>query len=218
MSDANPTPRSARPDRRHFLSRLAALGATLGLVPARVAYGEAAAATPRNALREDPWMTRLSGSQRVVFHSHLPTDGLALRWAQTFLDTQRGSYGLTDRDCGVVVGLNGRAIGWAFADALWAKYPTIGDVMGAPGTKNPHTAAVAGLLPRGVLILACANSIRAAGQRFLPPTLQGNAEARTAFAEEVRANLLPGVEVVPSMVVTLQQAQDRACRYVYAGG
>jgi intracellular sulfur oxidation DsrE/DsrF family protein len=34
----------------------------------------------------------------------------------------------------------------------------------------------------------------------------------------VRANLIAGVEVVPAMIVTLQQAQDRGCRYIYAGG
>ncbi|MBL0939677.1 MAG: hypothetical protein IBJ03_12335 [Gemmatimonadaceae bacterium] len=207
-------------DRRHFLSRLAALGAALGLAP-RAAE---AAATPdtldtlRTAATDDPWVAKLTGKHRVVFHSHMPTEGLAVRWAQTFLDTQKNSYGLTDRDSSVIVGLNGRSIGWFFGDELWAEQSVIGEVMGAPGARNPQRELVAALRTRGVILLACGNSIRASGQRFLPAPSRDNNEARTAFAERVRATLLPGVEVVPSMVVTLQQAQDRGCRYIYAGG
>ena len=62
------------------------------------------------------------------------------------------------------------------------------------------------------------SSLRASGQRFLPEPQRNEAAARTAFGAEVTANLLPGVEIVPAMIVTLQMAQDRGCRYVYAGG
>lgn len=198
-------------NRRGFLSRLAALGAALGV-------GAPATAVASSAMADDPWMSRLKGAHRVVFHSHLPTEGLALRWAQTFLETQKTSYGAADQDCTVVVGLNGRSIGWFFNDALWAKYPTIGETMGMPGAKNPQLALIASLVPRGVILLACANSIRASGSRFLPAPARTDAALVSAFASEVRANLLPGIEVVPAMVVTLQHAQDRGCRYVYAGG
>lgn len=200
-------------DRRTFLSRLAALGATLGVVPAASAI---AASAPTSAI-DDPWVARLTGTHKVIFHSHLPTDGLAIGWARTFLDTQKGSYGLADTDSSVVVGLNGRSIGWFFGDALWAKYPTIGEIMGTPGAKNPQAALIASLVPRGVILLACNNSIRASGSRFLPEARRGDATARNTFAEEVKATLLPGVEVVPAMVVTLQQAQARGCQYIYAG-
>jgi intracellular sulfur oxidation DsrE/DsrF family protein len=52
----------------------------------------------------------------------------------------------------------------------------------------------------------------------LPEAQRGDAALRTAFSDEARANLLPGVDVVPAMIVTLQQAQDRGCRYIYGGG
>lgn len=204
-------------DRRNFLARLAALGAALGL-GATPADASAPAEARSSLLRDDPWVARLRGTHRVVFHSHLPTDGLALRWAQTFLDTQRTTYGVAEGDCSVVVGLNGRSIGWFFGDALWAEHPSIGEVMGTPGQSNPQRSLVNSLVSRGVILLACGNSIRASGQRFLPEAQRDDASARNAFAERVRATLLPGVEVVPSMVVTLQQAQDRGCRYIYAGG
>lgn len=202
--------------RRDFLGRLAALGASIGLVP--TAAARAATTSSTVPVVEDPWMKRVSGAHRVVFHSHMPTEGLALRWATTFLDTQKTVYGIREENCSVMVGLNGRSVGWFFDDALWAKYPSIGETMGMPGARNPMTESIAILARRKVILLACGNSLRASGGRFLPAADRGDRARTTAFADEVRANLLPGIEVVPAMIVTLQQAQERNYRYVYAGG
>ena len=203
---------SSTSGRRTFLSRLVTVGAALGLAAPRSADANARPMSP-----DAPWIARLKGKNRVVFHSHLASDGIALRWAQTYLDTQKSVYGLTDADSSVVVGLNGRAIGLLFNDAIWGKYP-IGETLQMPGSRNANVALVAQLVSRGVMILACNNSLRAAGQRFLPEAQRGDAARRTAFSDEAGANLLPGVEVVPAMIVTLQQAQDRGCRYIYGGG
>ena len=208
------TPLRPSQPRRDFLARLATLGASLGMV----APHTVAASNAPGTAGDDPWVSRLRGTHRVVFHSHMPTEGLALRRAQTFLDTQTSAYGVAEHAMSVLVGLNGRSVGWFFNDAMWAKYPTIGEVMGAPGSRNPQSGAIAALAARNVILLACANSIRASGQRFLPEPARNEASTRTAFADDVRANLIAGVEVVPAMIVTLQQAQDRGCRYIYAGG
>ena len=107
---------SAGSQRRSFLARILALGAALGA---------ATVAPPAHALAsgtltdDEPWMTRLRGSSRVIFHSHLATDGLAITWARTFLETQKSVYGKQDADSSVVVGLNGRSIGLLFNDAIW---------------------------------------------------------------------------------------------------
>jgi intracellular sulfur oxidation DsrE/DsrF family protein len=213
----NATP-NATP-RRSFLSRLATATAAFGLggLP-QTARADTTGGAPGD---DEPWMSRLTGSQRIIIHAHEPTAGLALRWAQTFLDTQKSSYGRADRDCSVVVGLNGKSVGLVFNDAIWAKYP-IAQTLEMSGTRNPAgptgSNAIAQLVSRGVIILACQNSLRAAGQRFLPEAQRSDAAARSAFGAEVTANLLPGVEIVPAMIVTLQMAQDRGCRYVYAGG
>ena len=120
----------------------------------------------------------------------------------------------------MIVGLNGRSIGLLFNDALWAKYP-IAQTMAMTGSQNPNgpkgSETVAQLAARGVIFLVCQNSLNASGSRFLPEPARSDAAQRTAFAEEARANLLPNVEVVPAMVATLQQAQERGCRYIYAG-
>ncbi len=215
-SDRTPQPS----ERRSFLSRMLAASATLGLGAwARPAQ----AADARVALTvadDEPWMKRLHGTQRVVFHSHLPTDGLALTWARTFLETHKSAYGRQDSDCSVVVGLNGRSIGLLFNDAMWAQYP-IAETMGMKGTTNPNGPSgsnlVSQLIGRGALLLVCQNSLRTAGSRFLPEPARSDAAARAAFSAAASGSLLPGVEIVPAMIVTLQMAQDRGCRYVYAG-
>lgn len=204
--------------RRGFLARALGLAA---------AAGSGALARTASALdvgdqpTADPWTRRVTAKHRVVFHSHEPTGGLALRWARTFLDTQKASYGLRDADSTVIVALNGKSIGLVFNDTLWKDYP-VATALAMAGTVNPAgpsgTDDVAKLIARGVIVLVCNNSLQASGQRFLPEATRGDAAARSAFADTARRNLLAGVEITPAMVVTLQQAQDLGCRYVYAGG
>jgi intracellular sulfur oxidation DsrE/DsrF family protein len=207
--------------RRGFLARLALAGAVLG-VPGLAARAEAEIAPP-----DEPWMRKLKGKHRVVFHSHEPTNGLAFAWARNFLNTQRDHYGFRDEDSTVIVGLNGRAVGMLYNDAMWAKYP-IAKVLGVPHARNPWQSplegsgvapsdTVAELTKRGVIVLVCNNSLRQGAVRFHPDGPKTDETTRAAFYEEVRGNLVLGVEVVPAMIVTLQRAQATDCSYVYAG-
>jgi intracellular sulfur oxidation DsrE/DsrF family protein len=206
--------------RRSFLTRLASAVAAFG-VGAAAPTAVMAEPGPGALAQDEPWMKRLTAAQRVIFHSHEPTNGQALTWARTYLEAQKTAYGKRDDESSVLVGLNGKSIGLVFNDALWAKYP-VAQTLGMSGSSNPNgpagSNAVAQLQSRGVIILVCQNSLRASGQRFLPEPQRNDAAARTAFADEARANLLPGIEIVPAMVATLQMAQDRGCRYIYAGG
>lgn len=208
------------PARRSFLARVLSAGAALGFGTMGGSAHAAAAPMLERGAPDEPWMTKLRGAQRVIFHSHLATDGLAITWARTFLETQKSSYNRSDAESSVLVGLNGRSIGLLFNDAMWAKYP-IAQTLLMTGTQNPNgplgTGFVAQLVDRGVIFLVCQNSLRASGSRFLPEPARSDTQLRAAFADEARTNLLPGVEIVPAMIVTLQQAQDRGCRYVYAG-
>lgn len=207
--------------RRRFLARLMAAGAALG-VP-----GLSGAASVDDGAADEPWMTRLKGKHRVIFHSHEPANGLAFAWARNYLNTQRESYGIGDGECSVLVGLNGRAVGMFYDDAMWAKYP-IAKVLGMPHARNPWasplpgsgvapTDVVAALKERGVQLLVCNNSLKMGAVRFHPDGAQASEATRAAFYEEAKRSLVPGVEVVPAMIVTLQQAQARGCGYVYAG-
>jgi intracellular sulfur oxidation DsrE/DsrF family protein len=206
--------------RRSFLARLAAAGAVLG-VPGFAARAEG------TAQAEEPWMTRLRGKHRVVFHSHEPANGLAFSWARNFLNTQREAYGAKDEDSTVIVGLNGRAVGMVYNDAMWAKYP-VAKVLGMTHARNPWLSPLEGsgvaasdtveaLRKRGVIVLVCNNSLRMGAVRFHPDGAKADEATRAAFYAEAKANLVAGVEIVPAMIVTLQQAQSRGCGYVYAG-
>ncbi|MCU0627766.1 MAG: hypothetical protein MUF21_15015 [Gemmatimonadaceae bacterium] len=210
------------PPRRGFLAQLAAVGAALG-VPA-LAHAHGSEGAPSGA--DEPWLARLTGRHRVIIHAHEPADGLAMGWARNFLDAQRDAYRLTDRDSTVVIGLQGKALALLYGDAMWAKYDMAGALGFAAGSSNPFAApadarparptSVAALQARGVIFLACGNSLRMGAQRWVRET-PVTAERMTAWADEARANLLPGVEVVPALITTLVMAQERGCRYVYAG-
>jgi intracellular sulfur oxidation DsrE/DsrF family protein len=208
MTDINP--------RRTFLARLTALGASLG-VP-----GIASA----NTAPDEAWMTRLRGEHRVIFHSHDPANGLAFSWARNFLNTQREAYAQRDADSSVLVGLNGRAVGMFYNDAMWAKY-NVAKVLGMtharnpwasplPGSGVPATDLIEALVQRGVQFLVCNNSLRMGAVRFHPDGAQSSEQTRAAFYEEAKQSLVPGVQIVPAMIITLQQAQKRGCSYVYA--
>lgn len=209
--------------RRGFLTRALSVIAGVGVASAaRAANAMEFDASASGALpfAADPWTKRVTGKHRVVFHSHEPTGGIALRWARTFLDTQKSAYGLTDADSTVVVALNGKSIGLVFNDTMWSQYP-IATTLSMTGSVNPIGPAASGdlakLIARGVIVLVCNNSMQASGSRFLPEPARADEKARAAFYEMAKTNLLSGVEITPAMVVTLQQAQDLGCRYVYGG-
>ena len=79
-----PTDTSLVTPRRSFLGRLAAATAALGLATPTALRADS---SPLESAEDEPWMKKLSGTQRVIFHAHEPTGGLSIRWAQTFLDT-----------------------------------------------------------------------------------------------------------------------------------
>ena len=77
-----------------------------------------------------------------------------------------------------------------------------------------HEYSVNALQARGAKFIFCNNVMR-----FLTRTLAKEAGVSyEAMRAELVGGLLPGVTVVPAMVVALGLAQERGCAYVYAGG
>ena len=127
-----------------------------------------------------------------------------------------------------VVGLQGKAIAMFLDDAMWAKYGMAAATgLTQAGGRNPfrapgHPMAQPGesmldmLARRGVILLACGNTMKRGASRWVkdrPVT----PEVAAAWTAEARAALPASVEVVPAMVTTLAMAQERGCRYIYAG-
>jgi intracellular sulfur oxidation DsrE/DsrF family protein len=205
-SPSSPVPR------RGFLARLGGALAALG-VPG-VAAGAASVDPPNEA-----WLRKLTGAHKVILHAHLPADGVAFGWAYNYLEAQRTHYGLSDRDSTVVIGFQGAALAFLLDDAMWAKYG-MASALGVTGPTNPYRRggpqSIAALQARGVILLACGNSVARGASRWVKDA-PVTPERSRAWADEARAALHPGVEVVPAMVTTLVMAQERGCRYLFAG-
>lgn len=216
--------------RRGFLTRLAGAIVGGGVVAgsAGTLYGE----TPREGrLRlADPWLDRLKGERGQIFDATTISGGKVLQQARNFLDAYRDAYGVSSEQLDVVVGAHGGALPLVFQDAAWDRFAfgersDVNDYRTrAPARRNifaraetgspiPADATIEALQERGVIFILCNNSLRR-----ITGTL---AQAGFGTAEEVRAELLagllPGVEVVPAMVVAMNLAQERGLSYVYSG-
>jgi intracellular sulfur oxidation DsrE/DsrF family protein len=144
---------------------------------------------------------------------------------------------------GTFYGIGGQSsIPMAFNDTIWAKYGLgeyagLKDTSGKPYTHNvfnrptanelhllmqvmqtPTIPGFAGALPAlgieslqkmGTTFLLCANALGAWCQEL---EVRGKGKAPD-IEKELRANLLPGVVVVPAMVIAIEKAQAAGIRY-----
>lgn len=216
--------------RRSFLTRLSAVLATttgLGaLAPARAAEA-AEAVTP-----DEGWLRRLTGKHKTVFDVETHRNGNALVQAKNLLDAWKTEYHVEPPAVNLVLAVRGTGIPIVLGDAFWAKY-RLGEHYGitdpatkAPAVRNPFIAAnlqpqgyvtaeqtVEALQARGVTLLVCRNTMAGATRKLVA--------AGMGTAAEVRASLdgaiLPGVTVVPAMVVAFTRMQERGVAYVFAG-
>jgi intracellular sulfur oxidation DsrE/DsrF family protein len=130
----------------------------------------------------------------------------------------------------------------AFNDAIWAKYQLgtyagLKDASGTPYTRNvfnrptandlhlllkavdtPMIPALAGAMPAigieslqkmGTKFILCANAL---GIWCLELEARGKGKAQD-IEQDLRANVLPGVTIVPAMVVAIDQAQEAGIKY-----
>lgn len=218
--------------RRGFIARVLAGTAALLAAGSTVRLLDAASVTdtamPPGAKASRDWMDELTGKHRTVFDTAAHKNGKPLSQAKNYLDAWRDAFKVPEKDINLVIGVHGEGIPYVLTDALWTRY-RIGEqyeVMDG-STKsaamvNAFTvahAAAAGLVApdqtvdalqkRGVRFLICMNTIAGATKKL--------AAAGLGTAEEIRpaimGGLLPGVIVVPAMVVALTQLQERGVRY-----
>ena len=221
--------------RRGFLGRLAAGAAAFGL--GGLATPVAAAARPtvtRDHVSADPefeaWLNRITGKHKMMFDATAPNQGFALAWARVFLNTTNDTYGTTDADNSVVIVVRHGAIPLAMESAMWAKYKfgeffKVNDgATNAPAVRNPFARVKAGelflpgmavdeLLAKGVQFGICNVALTVYSGMFAKSMgLQADAVKRDWVA-----NLLPGIQVVPSGVIAVNRTQEHGCAYCFAG-
>jgi hypothetical protein len=182
-----------------------------------------------STLREpsNRWLDGLKAKQRQFFDAPTPNGGIALVHVMNYYDTYNKAFGVKDNDIDAVLTFYGATTFYGVNDAMWAKYAlgeftdAIDPVTGKPARKNPWRAApvVLGLtLPqasiealhaRGATLILCNNALTIfssllAAKRGLDPK---------AVYDDLNANILPGVDLVPGMVVAVEQAARAGLSY-----
>ena len=225
--------------RRTFFSRLA--GAAAAGLPLNLMRGAAVQeASPDDWLREVKGTHRClfdfpqhkNGVPLVHILNYLNTYTAAYK-------TTAGQVGAV----GTLYSIGGQAsIPLAFNDAMWEKYGLgeytgLKDASGNPYTRNvlarptkgdahlliqafqsPNIPAAAEVMPAigienlqkmGAKFLLCANAL---GLWCLELDARGKGKAAD-IEKELRANTLPGISIVPAMVIAIEKAQGAGIRY-----
>jgi len=205
--------------RRRFLRRAAAVLAGLGFgVPivgrAEPAGGGAGADSPH-----DEWMKALKGKHRQIFHATVAGDA-AMLMANNFLDAYSEAFEAKPGEVNAVIGVHSGALSIGFNDAAWAKYSlgksssVIDPATKEPAVKNIFAAggrlSVAESQKRGVVFLMCNTALRLRSRALA--TERG--ETYEAVYEDLKASRLPGMILVPALVVALNRAQEAGFSYL----
>ena len=214
------------------LLRRSAIAASLSIVAGSAIISRAGAlhAKPTTTSTVEPssrWLQGLKAKHRQFFDAPSPNGGIALVHVMNYYDTYNKAFGVKDTDINAVLTFYGGTTFYGLNDAVWAKYQ-LGEFLetndpstGKPATSNPWRAApvVLGLtLPsasieslhkRGATLILCNNALTIfsgllAAKRGL--------DAKVVY-EDLKANILPGVDLVPGMVVAVEQAQRAGLSY-----
>jgi intracellular sulfur oxidation DsrE/DsrF family protein len=163
-------------------------------------------------------------------------NGMGLLHVRNYLNTMRDTYHVTRPDVTAVVTLYGMSTLMGFNDAMWKKYGIatplkVMDGSNSAATSNvfniapagsqslsitgaplaiPADASISALQQRGAVFIMCNNAFN------LWMQLLGGGGAKSAdMGKEFLDNMLPGVHLVPAMVVAINQAQMHGCTYMY---
>lgn len=216
--------------RRGFLGRLALLATPLVAGHAS-ALGGQSSTNPAAGPQQADWLERLTGKHRTVFDVEAHRNGTALAQAASFLDAWREA-GVPDGEVNLVMGVRGSGLPLVLRDDIWAQlrigpqYAITDPRTRQPADRNLFIDAniqpggpvnarqtVEALQKRGALFLACMNTIKGASRRLAAAGLGSPDE----ISATLRDGVLPGVIVVPAMVVAFTLMQERGIAYVFAG-
>jgi intracellular sulfur oxidation DsrE/DsrF family protein len=228
---------AAFPERRRFLGKLAAGAVALGMGGSVTKAFGSELRFKADATPSDKWLTAVTGKHRQIFDLPNHENGWGLFHVRNYLNTLRDSYKVTHPDATAVVTIYGMGTMLAFNDDMWKKYSLGGpskanDASNAAATSNifykapagsntlsiggtpipvPADASISELQQRGAVFILCNNAYNI----WMGLLGGGDAAKTAALKQEFDANLLPGVYVVPAMVVAIDQAQKHGCSYIH---
>jgi intracellular sulfur oxidation DsrE/DsrF family protein len=218
--------------RRGFLGTVAASAAALGLgslVPEVLTAEPRATRTGLADPALDAWLAKITGAHKQVYDLPEFNSGSGFAWARVFYMTN-AETGVPEKDVTVVMILRHAGLAFALNDAMWAKYK-LGEVfkLDDPATKAPSVRnffykqpagtfplpgmGIDELMASGTLFGACNMAIKFFGGIVAK---QMNMAADDVI-KDWTANVLPGVQIVPSGVWAVNRVQERGCTYCFAG-
>jgi len=204
------------------------LGAVaLSLVAATVAMSaRPSQLEARLAAPEDAWLKKVTAKHKQLFDFPAVGGGIPLVHIMNYYDTWNKAYGVADTDIDAVGTFYGATTFFGLNDAVWAKYKLgeflkENDASGAPATKNPwreapvvlgmelRPASIESLQKRGATFILCNNALGI----FAGLLAKARGLETDAVYADLKANILPGVELIPGMVVAIEQAHRAGLSY-----
>ena len=197
--------------------------ATATILAARAGTADAQAPTGAFA---DNWLKGMNGRYRQFFDAPAPAGGNPLVHVMNYYDTYNKAYNVKDADIDAVLTFYGSTTFHGLNDAMWAKY-RLGeflkenDASGKPYTANPWRASpvivgmamppasIEALQKRGATMILCNNALGI----FSGLLAQSRGLDAATVYSDMKANMLPGVELIPGMVVAVEQAKKAGLSY-----
>ena len=228
--------------RRDFVERLATSAIALGFgAAAAPAAAFAATSTVDETIAaqkwDNSWLNGIKGNHAQIFDMPAPNGGFGLLHVQNYIDTYKDALGVAYPKALAIVSLYGMTTPLGFSDAMWAKYH-FGDVLkvndrttkavalrnvfaaagmaGAPlgadyAFEIPGTSSIASLQSRGVRFILCNNAL----SFWVARIAAGSGGNATTIRNDLLANMLPKVVLVPAMVIAFNQAQTAGASYMF---
>ena len=221
-------PISTRASRRALVAAVVALSASATLAArATPAVARSTSPTAVSTTPSDRWLKGLTAKHRQFFDAPSPAGGIPLVHIMNYYDTYNRAYGVADAQVDAVGTFYGATTFYGVTDAMWAKYrlgeflETVDPATGKPAVANPWRAqpVVLGMtLPqagietlqrRGATFILCNNALGI----FAGLLAKARGLDADAVHADLKANVLPGVELIPGMVVAVEQAHTAGLSY-----
>lgn len=205
--------------RRRFLGRAAAVLASFGVGLPSVARADSFLDESAPGSDHDAWMKPLKGKHRQVFHATAAAD-VAMLMANNYLDAYSAEFGAKPGEVNAVIGIHGGALSMGFNDAAWGKY-SMGKSSSVtdPATKEPSLRnifasggrlGIAESQKRGIVFIVCNTALRLRSRAI---TEERGGTPESVYAD-LKASLLPGMILVPAMVVAINRSQEAGFTYL----
>lgn len=173
------------------------------------------------------WAKDLKAPHRQFFDAPSPAGGVPLVHVMNYYDTYNRAYRVKDNDIDAVLTFYGATTFYGVNDAMWAKYK-LGEFTEAtdaatnkPAVVNPWRtspnilgmalpqASIEALQKRGGTFIICDNALHI----FSALLAQKRGLTPEAVYNDMARNILPGVVLVPGMVVAVEQAKNAGLSY-----